>query len=102
MQMAGRTRAADGTKQFCCRTGQCYLVNTPFLMANFYARFLQTVEQFPDVIALEMQRESGELERYTYSDLRRMAEAVGQWLVSNGVPRGTRCAILANNGPRWV
>jgi long-chain acyl-CoA synthetase len=71
-------------------------------MANFYARFLQTVEQFPDVIALEMQRESGELERYTYSDLRRMAEAVGQWLVSNGVPRGTRCAILANNGPRWV
>src|SRR3954470_12477439 len=71
-------------------------------MSNFYARFLQTVEQFPTVIALEMQRESGELERYSYSDLRHMAESVGNWLVASGVPRGTRCAILANNGPRWV
>jgi long-chain acyl-CoA synthetase len=71
-------------------------------MANFYARFLHTVEQFPPVTALEMQRESGELESYSYSDLRRMADSVGNWLVSSGVPRGTRCAIMANNGPRWV
>ena len=71
-------------------------------MANFYARFLHSVEQFPNVTALEMQRESGELERYSYSDLRRMADSVGNWLVSSGVPHGTRCAILANNGPRWV
>lgn len=60
------------------------------------------MQRFPDVMALEMQRESGELERYTYSDLRRMCDSVGHWLASAGVPRGTRCAILANNGPRWV
>ncbi|MGZ4788334.1 MAG: AMP-binding protein [Terriglobales bacterium] len=71
-------------------------------MSNFYARFLHSVEQFPSVVALEMQRESGELERYTYSDLRRMCDSVANWLVSSRVPRGTRCAILANNGPRWV
>src|SRR5690349_2658409 len=71
-------------------------------MANFYSRFLQTVEKYPSLIAVEFQRESGELESYTYADLRRMADSVGNWLTSSGVPQGTRCAILANNGPRWV
>jgi long-chain acyl-CoA synthetase len=71
-------------------------------MANFYSRFLQTVEKFPGLTAVEFQRESGELERHTYADLRRMADSVGNWLTSAGVPHGTRCAILANNGPRWV
>ncbi|HWR13311.1 MAG TPA: AMP-binding protein [Terriglobales bacterium] len=71
-------------------------------MANFYSRFLQSVEQFPSIVAVEFQKESGELERYTYADMRRMSDSVGNWLLSQGVPRGTRCAILANNGPRWV
>ncbi len=71
-------------------------------MANFYARFLQSVERFPSLVALEFQRESGTLERHTYSDLRRMSDSVGNWLVTSGVPAGTRCAILAHNGPRWV
>ncbi len=71
-------------------------------MANFYTRFLQSVDRFPSVVAVEFQRESGSLESYTYADLRRMADSVGNWLQTNGVPRGTRCAILANNGPRWV
>lgn len=71
-------------------------------MANFYSRFLQSVQQYPTVIALEFQRESGALESHTYSDVRRMADSVGNWLTTNGVPQGTRCAILANNGPRWV
>jgi long-chain acyl-CoA synthetase len=71
-------------------------------MANFYSRFLQSVEKFPAQVAVEFQRESGELERYNYAELRQMAESVGNWLATQGVPRGTRCAILANNGPRWV
>src|SRR4051812_11241475 len=71
-------------------------------MANFYSRFLQSVDKFPALIAVEFQRESGELERHTYTELRRMADSVGNWLTTQGVPRGTRCAILANNGPRWV
>jgi long-chain acyl-CoA synthetase len=71
-------------------------------MANFYSRFLQSVDKFPAQIAVEFQRESGELECYSYAELRRMAESVGNWLLREGVPRGTRCAILSNNGPRWV
>src|SRR3954469_2795177 len=71
-------------------------------MSNFYLRFLRSVQQFPSVIALEFQRESGALESHTYADLRRMADSVGNWLNTCNVPPGTRCAILANNGPRWV
>lgn len=71
-------------------------------MANFYSRFLETVEKFPQLVAVEFQRESGRLESYTYDDLRQMAGSVGNWLQSSDVPSGTRCAILANNGPRWV
>jgi long-chain acyl-CoA synthetase len=71
-------------------------------MANFYSRFLQTVEKFSALVAVEFQRESGQLESYTYADLRQMSDSVGNWLFSSGVPQGTRCAILANNGPRWV
>src|SRR6185369_11616342 len=71
-------------------------------MANFYSRFLRTVEKFPTLVAVEFQRESGELESYTYTDLRRMSDSVGNWLSQGAVPQGTRCAILANNGPRWV
>lgn len=71
-------------------------------MANFYSRFLQSVDKYPALIAVEFQRETGTLESYTYADLRRMSDSVGNWLDTSGVPRGTRCAILANNGPRWV
>jgi long-chain acyl-CoA synthetase len=71
-------------------------------MANFYSRFLQSVEKFPDVVAVEFQRESGALESYTYRDLRRMSDSVGNWFNTLHVPARTRCAILASNGPRWV
>ena len=71
-------------------------------MANFYKRFLQSVERWPDAIAVEMQHSAGEVERYSYSELRRMADAVAGWLLRNRMPRGTKCAILAANSPRWV
>src|SRR3954471_18156084 len=71
-------------------------------MANFYSRFLQSVDKYPTLVAVEFQRESGALESHTYADLQRMSGSVGNWLATSGVPHGTRCAILANNGPRWV
>jgi long-chain acyl-CoA synthetase len=70
-------------------------------MLNFYSRFLESVERWPDGVALQVQRRDG-TESYTYADVRRMAEAVAWRLAENGVPRGERCAILAANGPRWV
>ncbi|MBZ5628686.1 MAG: AMP-binding protein [Acidobacteriia bacterium] len=71
-------------------------------MANFYNRFLQSVERWPDFIAVEIQRFDGPVERLTYSQLRTMAESLGRWLLSSGLERASRCAILAANGPRWI
>src|ERR1051326_1372250 len=71
-------------------------------MANFYNRFLESVQRWPGLVAVEMQRQSGDLERHTYAELRKMAESVGSWLMRSELPPGSRCAILAANGPRWV
>ena len=71
-------------------------------MANFYKGFLQSVERWPDAVAVEIQRHAGDIERLTYSQLRTVAEALGSWLVTSGLARGSRCSILAANGPRWI
>src|SRR5262245_50428592 len=74
------------------------------LMPGFYHRFLESVERWPANVAIELQRQQDEPERLTYSELRSQAESVGSWLQqsSSGEFQGTRCAILADNGPRWV
>src|ERR1051326_6614810 len=71
-------------------------------MANFYSRFVQSVERWPEQVAVEIQRQSGPSERLTYRELRAAAECIGKWLSFSGLERGSRCAILAANGPRWV
>jgi long-chain acyl-CoA synthetase len=70
-------------------------------MPTFYDRFRECAECWPDNIALEIQRPY-RIESYTYAQARRSAESVGRWLVENGFEPGTRCAILADNHPRWV
>src|ERR671937_177726 len=74
-------------------------------MAGFFYRFLESVNRWPANIAIEFQRQHGEPERLTYSELRLQSEAVGSWLQQQSSPadfKGQRCAILADNGPRWV
>lgn len=71
-------------------------------MPNFYHRFLDSVQRWPDCVAVELQRQGGEVERHAYRDLCAMADAVGAWLLASGLARGARCCILAANGPRWV
>ena len=71
-------------------------------MSNFYNRFVQSVERWPEQVAVEIQRQSGTPERLTYRQLRSAAECIGNWLASSGLARGSCCAILAANGPRWV
>ncbi|MGH9668923.1 MAG: AMP-binding protein, partial [Terriglobales bacterium] len=70
-------------------------------MQGFYQRFLESVERWPQNVAVEMQREAS-LESHSYAELRRMAESVGRWLGESGVERGSRCVVLAQNRPRWV
>src|SRR3974377_2187768 len=67
----------------------------------FYDRFTESVSRFPDLIAVELQRESS-LESYTFTQLRTMAESVGNWLLKSGISRGSKCAFLAANHPWWV
>src|SRR5882724_6326122 len=70
-------------------------------MPTFYDRFVECVAQWPQNVALEIQRRD-RVESYTYAELRRMAESVGGWLAKNGFHSGARVVILADNHPRWV
>ena len=69
-------------------------------MPTFYERFQQSARQFPDNIALQIQRRE-QVESVTFAELARMAESVGAWLSARVAP-DARVAILAANHPRWV
>jgi long-chain acyl-CoA synthetase len=71
-------------------------------MHGFYSCFLQSVEKHPDNTAVELQLTSGQVQSYSYSELRRMSESVGRWLRESGMSEGVRCAIMSTNGPLWV
>ncbi len=70
-------------------------------MPTFYERFRECAERWPANPAVEIQRRD-RVESYTYAELRRMAESVGCWLAERNLEPGTRCAIFADNHPRWV
>ena len=70
-------------------------------MPTFYDRFVECAEQWPQNIAVEVQRPEG-IESHSYAELRRMAEAIAAWLLERGTAPGARVAILADNHPRWV
>jgi long-chain acyl-CoA synthetase len=70
-------------------------------MPTFYDRFVECAERWPNNVALELQRQD-EIESCTYSELRRMSESVGRWVIENGFAQGARLAIVADNHPRWV
>lgn len=70
-------------------------------MPTFYDRFCECAERWPSNVALELLgREHSE--SCTYAETRHMADSIGQWLTERGLERGARCAILADNHPRWV
>ena len=70
-------------------------------MPTFYATFVECAQRWPRQVALEIQRRD-RVESYTYAETRRMAESIACWLCEQNLEPGTRCAILADNHPRWV
>ena len=64
-------------------------------MPTFYERFQQSARQFPDKIALEIQRQD-RTESLTFAELTGMAESVGSWL-DGKVDRNARI-VLQNAG----
>ena len=70
-------------------------------MPTFYDQFVACEQQWPQSVALEIQRHD-QVESYTYAETRKMAESVGRWLAERKLSPGARIAILADNHPRWV
>src|SRR5437867_3550782 len=70
-------------------------------MPTFYDCFLECERRWPQNVALEIQR-CDEVESYTYTEVRRMAESIARWIKEKGFEPGSRIAILADNHPRWV
>src|SRR5512137_1933560 len=67
---------------------------------NFYERFAATAERFGNHVAIEFQRHDS-VERITYAELRKRAEAAAGFLASRGTHQGDTCAILADNDIAW-
>jgi long-chain acyl-CoA synthetase len=67
---------------------------------NFYERFAATAEAFGDHVAIEFQRHDS-VDRVTFSELRKRAEAAAGFLASRDLHRGDTCAILADNDISW-
>lgn len=67
---------------------------------NFYDRFAATADRFPERVAIELLRRDG-VERITYGELRKQAEAAVKFLVCRDVQPGDKCAILADNDIAW-
>jgi long-chain acyl-CoA synthetase len=75
----------------------------------FYDRFAESVQRYPGLIAVELQRESSAVaagappvESYTFTQLRDMAASVGNWLLQSNITHGSKCAFLAANHPLWM
>ncbi len=69
-------------------------------MNSFYEQFAATAERFAAYPAVEVQRRDA-ADRFTYAELRSMAERAARFLALRGIVRGDRCAILADNDARW-
>ncbi len=69
-------------------------------MSNFWQTYDEAAGRFGGNVAVEIQRATG-LEQVTYQELKRWAEGIAAWMAAQGVSRGDRCAILADNDARW-
>ena len=68
---------------------------------NFCARIVEAAERYPAHVAMELAAADGG-EALTYRDLCADAARWAAWLAVNDVAPGDRCALLADNSPRWV
>ena len=71
-------------------------------MSNFSARIAAVAAGKPDVVAIEQLHNDGSVDSTTYGALDRYAQGVAAWLVEQGIVRGDRIAILADNGAPWI
>ncbi len=70
-------------------------------MANFYQRFAEAAQRFPDRPAIVVVRPAA-TDTWTYAELAADAAAWAAFLEARGITAGDRCAILADNDARWI
>jgi long-chain acyl-CoA synthetase len=70
-------------------------------LSTYNERFLQVVSGSRDRIAVRLKTPEG-YRQITYGELERQVRGVARALVAQGLPKGTRIAILAENRPEWV
>ncbi len=76
-------------------------------MRNFIERLSASIEKHRDLPIVEVQHAEhpgspARLDTFTYAQMGRLADQIASWLVAQGVTRGDRCAILAENSAHWV
>ncbi len=76
--------------------------DTKVLPATLSGLFLDAVDRFGRVPAMEYFPEAGVLAQYTYEDVLEFVEAVAGGLETQGVETGDRAAILSDNRPEWA
>src|SRR3954469_10097565 len=52
--------------------------------------------------ALVYKKQGGAKEIWTYTQLREQSDKIGSWLRGQGVGKGDRVILWADNSPRWV
>src|SRR5262245_16254635 len=71
-------------------------------MSNFAARIASVAGAKPDAVAIEQVHSDGSVEAFSYGALDAYATVVASWLLDQGISRGDRVAILADNGAPWI
>ncbi|MDO8785696.1 MAG: AMP-binding protein, partial [Syntrophales bacterium] len=65
-----------------------------------FDRFMETVDRFPELVFLQMKEETG-LRRITFAKAYETAITTGRCLINEGIKRGDKDAIFAENSPEW-
>ncbi|MBL7197942.1 MAG: AMP-binding protein, partial [Candidatus Omnitrophica bacterium] len=67
---------------------------------NLHKKLEEIAGQFPERIAVQMKREDG-YRTYTYKEFYNTSQAIARFLISSGIKKGDKIAIVLENRPEW-
>ena len=67
---------------------------------TLHKKLEELVSQFPERIAVQMKREDG-YRTYTYKEFYNTSQAITHFLITSGIKKGDRIAIVLENRPEW-
>jgi len=75
-------------------------VHPPKQHRDLVELFDAACERWPDRIALRMEGE--QKDKFTFQEVRRLADRVAGWLRANGLAKGDRVLLASENRPEWA